>query len=140
MYPLRLTPDENGTIIAEFRDVPEAVTVGNNEEQAIERGADALLVAFSGYMDRHRDIPSPSRARRGDRRITLPPLAAAKLAIYQAMLDQRLSQTALAEMLGCDARQIRRLLDLDHRSRLDHLERALSVLGKRLILQVKDAA
>lgn len=140
MYPVRLKADDNGTVIAEFPDVPEAMTVGNDEAQAIERATDALLVALSGYMDRHRDIPRPSRARRGDRRIVLPPLAAAKLAIYQAMRVQGLSQVGLAKRLGCDDRQVRRLLDLDHRSRLDHLERALAILGKRLILQVKDAA
>jgi hypothetical protein len=35
---------------------------------------------------------------------------------------------------------VRRLLDLDHRSRLDQLETALGALGKRLVLEVQDAA
>jgi hypothetical protein len=35
---------------------------------------------------------------------------------------------------------VRRLLDLDHRSRLDQLEAALGVIGKRLVLDVRDAA
>jgi antitoxin HicB len=67
-------------------------------------------------------------------------MAAAKVAIYQAMREARLSQVGLAERLGCDPHQVRRLLDLDHRSRLDQLEAALAALGKRLVLEVKDAA
>jgi antitoxin HicB len=70
----------------------------------------------------------------------LPPQVVAKLAIYQAMRAPGLSQAALAERLGCDPRQVRRLLDLDHRSRLDQLEAALAALGKRLVLDVEDAA
>jgi antitoxin HicB len=67
-------------------------------------------------------------------------MAAAKLAIYEATRAAGLSQTALAERLGCDPRQVRRLLDLDHRSRIDQLEAALRALGKRLVLEVEDAA
>ena len=51
-------------------------------------------------------------------------MVAAKLAIYEAMRRQGLTQAALAERLGCDPRQVRRLLDLDHASTLAQLERA----------------
>jgi antitoxin HicB len=67
-------------------------------------------------------------------------MAAAKLAIYQAMREANLTQSALAEKLGCDPRQVRRLLDLDHHSRLNQLDAALAALGKRLVIEVQDAA
>ena len=139
-YPLTLTPDRNGTVIAAFPNVPEAGTVGNTEAQALERSQDALVVALSGYMDARRDIPRPSRPRRNQRAVSLPPMAAAKIAIYQAVRDQRLTQADLAQRLGCDARQVRRLIDLDHKSRFDQLEAALAALGKRLVVEVRDAA
>jgi len=44
--------------------------------------------------------------------VCLPPLAALKLAIHDAMTQQKVTQTALAERLGIDARQVRRILDL----------------------------
>lgn len=138
-YPARLEPDEDGSVVLTFPDIPEAITVGDTEEQALERGHDALLVALCGYMDRRLDIPRASRSR-SPYRIAVPPMAAAKLAIYQAMRDNRVSQTQLAAKLRCDARQVRRLLDLDHHSRLDHLENALAALGKRLIIEVATAA
>ncbi len=137
-YPIHLETDQNGTIIASFPDVPEAVTVGNTEAEAVEHAHDALLVALSGYMDDHRDIPRPSS--KAGPKVALPPMATLKLALYQAMRNRRMTQAAFAEALGCDARQVRRLLDLDHNSRLDHLERALNALGKRLVITIRSAA
>ncbi len=67
-------------------------------------------------------------------------MAAAKLAIYQAMRDQGVSQVALARRIGRDPKDVRRLLDLMHRSRLDRLEAALKALGKRLIVEIRDPA
>jgi antitoxin HicB len=139
-YPLTLRPDRNGTIIAQAVDAPGALTVGRDESDAIVQAREALLTLFAHFMAEGEPIPRPSRRRRGQAWAALPPMAAAKLAIYQAMRDAGLTQAALAERLGCDPRQVRRLLDLDHRSRLDQLEAALSALGKRLVIEVQDAA
>lgn len=35
-YPVVLSPDENGSIIAEFPDIPEAMTMGADENEALE--------------------------------------------------------------------------------------------------------
>jgi antitoxin HicB len=58
MYVPKL-PDENGTIIAKFPDVPEAITVGADEANALEWAQDALVVALTGYIEERRDIPTP---------------------------------------------------------------------------------
>ena len=139
-YPLILTPDQNGTIIAQAVDVPGALTVGRDEADAVVQAADALITLFVYLIAEGEPIPRPSRPKRGQPCAVLPPLVVAKLAVYQAMRETGLTQTALAEKLGCDPRQVRRLLDLDHRSRLDQIEAALSMLGKRLVLEVRDAA
>ena len=139
-YPLLLETDDNGTAIAQALDVPEAITVGHDPKEAAARAEDALVAALRGYIDDGRPVPPPSRPKRGQPCAVLPPMVAAKLAIYEAMREAGLTQTGLAERLGCDPRQVRRLLDLDHRSRLDQLETALAALGKRLVLEVRDAA
>ena len=139
-YPLTLRPDQNGTLIAQAVDVPGALTVGRDEADALAQATDALVTLFAHLMAEGESIPRPSRPRRGQPVVTLPPLVAAKLAIYDAMRAAGLTQAALAERLGCDPRQVRRLLDLDHRSRLDQLEAALAALGKRLVVEVQDAA
>ncbi len=139
-YRVILKRASNGTVAATFTDVPEAHTVGNDEAQALARAPDALETALAIYVDERRDLPRPARPRKGQRAVTLPPMAAAKLAIYQAMRDQGVTQVALARRLGRDPKDVRRLLDLMHRSRLDRLEAALAALGKRLVIEVRDAA
>jgi len=139
-YRVALEPASNGTVIATFPDVPEAHTAGNDEAQALERAPDALETALAIYVDERRDLPRPKRPRKGDWMVALPPMAAAKLAIYQAMRDQGVTQVELAGRLGCDPKDIRRLLDLMHNSRLDRLDSALAALGKRLQIEVRDAA
>lgn len=139
-YPVVLEPASNGTIVATFPDVPEAHTVGNDATQVLERAPDALETALAIYLDEGRVLPHPSRRRKGQRLVALRPMAAAKLAIHQAMCDQGVSQVELARRLGRDPKDVRRLLDLMHRSRLDRLEAALAALGKRLIVEIRDAA
>jgi antitoxin HicB len=139
-YPVRLVRDQDGSYVAEVPDVPGTLTVGSSRQEALEWIQDALVVALSGYVEARKDIPPPSRPRRGQPVVALPPLVAIKLVLYQAMRDQGLSQAELARRLGCDPRQVRRLLDLDHNSRLDLLERALKAVGKRLVVDIRDAA
>ena len=139
-YPLTLRPDRNGMIIAQAVDAPGALTIGRDKSDAVAQADDALLTLFAHLVSEGEPVPQPSRPRRGQAFAVLPPMAAAKLAVYQAMREAGLTQAALAERLGCDPRQVRRLLDLNHRSRLDQLEAALAALGKRLVVEVQDAA
>lgn len=136
IYPVIFTKDGD-SIIAEFPDVPEAMTVGSDKDNALEWAQDALVVALSGYLDERQDIPKPSKPKTGQMAVALPPLIATKLTIYQAMRDQGVTQSDLADRLHCDARQIRRLLDLDHHSRMDFIDDALHVLGKQLIVDIQ---
>ena len=138
-YPVILTPDENGTIIAKFPDVPEAITVGADEANALEWAQDALVVALTGYIEERRDIPTPSKRKRGQAFVHLPAQVAMKLAIYQGMRDQGITQATLGECIGVDGRQVRRILDLDHNTSLSQLVRALKCLGKELLIDIRNA-
>ena len=139
-YPVAFTRDSNGTVIAEIPDIPGAMTVGKDRAQALERIQDAMVVMLSGLMAQAEPIPPPSTQKKGQIAVPLPPMVAAKLAIYQAMWANGLTQSDLARRLRCDPKQVRRLLDLDHNSRFDHLEAALRALGKKLVVDVRDAA
>jgi antitoxin HicB len=139
-YPVKLTKDENGTIIAQYPDVPEAMTVGADETNAIDWAQDALVVALTGYIEERRDIPPPSKPKKGHKTAHLPPQIAMKLSIYQGMRDQGITQARLGECIGVDGRQVRRILDLDHNTSLSQLVRALKCLGKELIIDIRNAA
>ena len=139
-YPVILTPDENDTVIAQFPDIPEALTVGRDAVNALQWAQDALVVALTGYIDQRRDIPVPSTIKTGQKAVPLPPQVAMKLAIYQGMRDHGVTQAALGEHMGVDGRQVRRILDLDHNTSLSHLSLALKCLGKELVIDVREAA
>ena len=72
--------------------------------------------------------------------MALPPLVAAKLALYQAMKDDGVTQVELARRTKRDQKDVRRLLDLDHRSHIELVEDALAKLGRRLIVSVEKEA
>ena len=139
-YPVALEPDDKGGFIASFVNVREAMTVGKDEANALYWAEDALVVALSGYLDSNRDIPKPSKPKRGQHTIELPTLVSMKLVIYQTMRDKNISQAELADKLNCDARQVRRLLDIDHQSRMNQVEAALRILGKKVLIDIRDAA
>jgi len=138
-YPVRLTPDED-TVMVTFPDFPEAGTYGADRAEALVQAADALLSTVATRMTLREDIPRPSRLKRGQVLVALPTLAAAKVALYQALRRDGVSMAELARRVPCDFRQVSRLLDINHRSRLDQLDAAFAALGKRLVVEVRDAA
>ena len=135
-YPVILEPAGEGGFVVTFPDVPEAITQGEDEEEALLRAQDALETALSMYVEDGRDLPKPTDARG---RSTVQPgiLISAKLALYQTMRCQGVRKAELARRLHWHMPQVDRLLDLDHASRLDQLEQALAVLGKRLSLEIQ---
>ena len=69
-YPARLTKD-GSNILVTFRDVPEAITFGENEKEALENAVDALETGLSLYTDSGKDWPKPSAAIDGERLVFL---------------------------------------------------------------------
>lgn len=135
-YPVHLQAAEEGGFVVTFADVPEAITQGEDEGEALLRAADALETALSFYTDAARDLPQASKAKRGQRLVRPSALACIKLSIYQTMRDQGVKKSELARRLGWHMPQVDRLLDLNHASRLEHAEAALGSLGCRLEVSV----
>jgi antitoxin HicB len=138
-FPYAFEPEESGGVLLQFVDVPEAHTSAATEAAAGDQAGDCLVAALGGYIRLGREIPRPSPAR-GRPIVNLPPLVAAKLALYEAMRAQDITRTALARRLGLPENAVRRLLDLDHRSHIDQIDRALAALGQRLEVRVLQPA
>ena len=138
-YAFTLTPDEDGRLVVAFPDIKRASTDGANETEAVANASDCLIAALIGYVSSREPVPRPSPAR-GRPTVTLPPLVASKLALYSAMLQQHVTNADLADRMGKPEAEVRRLLDLDHRSDIGRIEAALAALGKRLEITVRDAA
>jgi antitoxin HicB len=140
-YPVRLRKDDNGAVLVTFPDVPEAITFGEDEDDALQRASEALEAALSIYIDKRLDIPAPSRPKgKKAHLVGVPALTEAKVALYTAMRARGVRKAELARRLGWQKSQVDRLLDLNHASRLDQVEQALGALGKALVLVVRDAA
>jgi antitoxin HicB len=134
-YPVTLERDDNDTILVHFPDFPEAHTFGDDEDDAIVRAQDALATILDAYITDKRPIPPPS-VRRGHRRVPVPALMEAKVRLYEAMREAKVGKAELARRLQWHLPQVDRLFDVRHRSRLDQLEAAAAVLGKRFTVGV----
>jgi antitoxin HicB len=132
-YTVRIEPQEDGRYLATFPDVPGATTDGATVEEARAMAADALVAALNGYIRLGKAIPVPGKGRD---RIAIPPVQAAKLALYEAMKTDKISNVDMGARLGVSEAAVRRLLDLDHRSHIDQVVNALAILGKRAVLEV----
>ena len=137
-YAITLAPDDNGTILVTVPDLPDAVTFGQDRLDALERAVDAIETALMGAMAAREDIRAPKSS--GAEYVTLPALASAKVALYQAMRAEGVGRAALAKRLDVALPQIDRLLDLRHSSRLDAIERAFAALGREMEIVVTAAA
>lgn len=134
-YPVILTPD-GATVLVTFPDVPEAITFGTDEDEALLQAVDALESALAFYVADRKPLPVPSKARRGQKTVRPSALEGAKLGVYQAMTEQGIRKAELARRLGWHLPQVDRLFDLRHASRLDQLESAARALGRSLEVRV----
>jgi len=139
-YPAILTPDrKSGGFVVTFRDIPEAITQGEDVADAVLEGADCLEEAMAGRIRQEQSIPEPSRLRKGEHAIPIPALMAAKAALYLAMKEAGITKMQLARRLECDEKEIRRLLDPRHKSKISRIETALEAMGKQLIVSFRAA-
>jgi len=139
-YSVRLSRDDNGTILVTVPDLPEVTTFGEDTTDALVRAADAIATALQGRITARQKIPSPSAPRRGQRPVALPAIVAAKLALYRAMIETNTRKADLARKLGVHAPQVDRLLDLDHKSQLDQIEAAAKAIGREFHIELRPAA
>ncbi|MBI5917807.1 MAG: type II toxin-antitoxin system HicB family antitoxin [Nitrosomonadales bacterium] len=134
-YPVNLTPDD-GTVLVTFPDVPEAITFGMDEGEALLNAIDALETGLSFYVDARKPLPIASQPADGQKTVRPSALECAKLGVYQAMTEQGIKKAELARRLGWHMPQVDRLFDLRHASRLDQIETAAAALGRHIEVRV----
>jgi len=137
-YAANFEPGERrSVVVASFPDVPEAITEGDGIEDARRMAADALGTALLAYVRADRPLPRASRASKNAETIAVEPEVAAKLALLIAFADAGMSQREFARRLGKDEREIRRIFDPMHPTKIGALDAALKVLGRRLVVGVE---
>ena len=138
IYPARLKRASPSEIIVSFRDLPECLTSGANEAEALVEARDALEEAIAGRIDDLEAIPVPSARKTGECLIAVPTETAAKAALSLALRENGLTPATLARKLGTDEQAVRRMLDPRHRIATNRMNKALRILNKELVVEVRE--
>jgi antitoxin HicB len=139
LYPIELTPDDNGTVLVTCPDLPEVTTFASDRAEALLRARDAIEEALAHRVADLEDTPPPSPAA-GRPVAALPMLSLANVELYRAMRADGLPPAELADRLGVPGAAVDRMLDLNHRTALPELEAAFRALGRQLGIEVWQAA
>lgn len=136
-YPVLLEAgDVPGIVVASFPDIPEAISEGDGEADALAAASDALGLTLLVYLREGRALPAGST---GSPAVTPEPEVAAKIAVIEAFRAADISRSELARRLGRDEREARRILDPMHPTKLPTLAAALAAMGRRLVVGVEAA-
>ena len=139
-YPAQFEAAPEGGFVVTFRDIPEAITQGDTEEEAMEMAKDALVTAMDFYFEDRRNVPAPSAALSGERLVPLPPSVYAKVLLLNEFLDSRITQAELGRRMGVRPQELTRILDLGHATKIDTVADALAALGKQLTVDANAPA
>lgn len=136
LYPAQLKAAPEGGFVVTFRDIPEAITQGDTEKEAMEMAEDVLYSSMEFYLEEKRQVPMPSPAKRGERLVSLPLSAWAKVMLLNEMLDQQVTPSELARRLGTTPQNMNKVINLGHTTKIDALSEAMKALGARLEVSV----
>lgn len=131
-YPAKFEAAEEGGFVVTFPDFPEAITQGEDVEDALHHAADVLESCIDWYMEEGKAIPAPSKLKRGQRMVELPASYAAKILLLREMAAQKVRPAELARRLKVTRQEVNRLIDWRHTSKIDGIAGALKALGKTL--------
>jgi antitoxin HicB len=132
--------DKRGVIVVSFPDVPEAITQGDDLADARAQAEEALGLALLTYPERGLPLPKHRAKGKGLTMISVAPDVAAKLAVLEAFAAAGIQKKELGRRMGKDEKEIRRILNPKHATKLPTMIDALRALGKRLVIGVEEAA
>jgi len=131
-FPAKFARAKEGGFVVTFPDIPEAITQGDNIDDALRHAGDALESALDFYFEEGRRVPMPSRPKRGQRMVELPASVSAKVLLLNEMIRQKVRPAELARRLRVTPQEVTRLIDLRHSTKIDGIAGALKALGKSM--------
>lgn len=142
-YPIEvraMSAEEGGGFLVEFPDWGSAVTDGADTAEALANARDCLEEMIADRIRRREPIPEPSPP--GNRPVVEPEAGLAlKAALWLALREQKATLGELAQKMGdLTEEQAHRLLNPRLRARPELIHRALALLGKRVVVELEDAA
>ena len=99
-YPIKFARAKEGGWVITCRDLPEAISQAAGSENRLKVASGCVQAALEGRMRHALEIPRPSPARGREVVIAPPVETVAKVALYEAMKQARVSKSELARRLG----------------------------------------
>src|SRR5438876_8711219 len=110
-YPATLDPDADGRLVVHFPALPEALTDGADEAEALREAADCLSEALASRIVDGEEIPTPGPLVSGQYLVSPSPTIALKAALYEALRRREMTVADLAARRDMDCHQAARLID-----------------------------
>ena len=120
--------DGDGFVVT-FPDLEGAITGGMTFRESVILAEDCMVVSLASYVDRQKELPTPSAWAKGQEIMTVQPLVAAQLDLYRAMREQGVTTPDLAQRLNLPEAHVKRLLSLDYKTSINQVVEALELLG-----------
>lgn len=135
-FPALLEAQSDGGFCVTFRDIPEAITQGDNLEDAKKEAINALITAIEFHFEDNRKVPEPSAPKEGEILISLPPSVEAKVMLLNLMLQEHKRPVDLARALHVKPQIVTRIMDVHHATKIDTLAAAFQAFGRQLDIRV----
>jgi antitoxin HicB len=136
-YPATIKADrKDGGFVVTFRDIPEAITQGEDMEDALRNAKDALETAMQFYFDDRREVPMPSSPHKGERLVGLPASEGMKILLLNEMVRQQVKPSELAKRMHTSKQDVNRITTLKHATKVDAIENAFHALDRELTFGV----
>ena len=137
-YPCIMEPEDDekykGWFNVSFPDLEGAFTCGCDWKTAMIMAEDCMVVSLASYVDRQKELPKPARGPKGQELLTVQPLVATQLDLYNAMREQGVTTSDLAQRLNLPEAEAKRLLSLDYKTSINEVVEALELLGCKSVV------
>ena len=94
-YPALFEEALEGGYVVSFRDIPEAITQGDTEEEAMLMAEDVLRSSMDFYFESKRPVPMPSEMAADEKLVSLPASVSAEVLLLNAMLEQKVEPSEM---------------------------------------------
>ena len=138
LYPVQINfnKDDNRYFV-KFLDIPEAITEGENEEEAFFNASEVLTLAIEGRLEEGMEVPQPSQCTNNQKLVSTSVRAQAALLIRWAKLHGEHTTSEIARSLNTSWPAVSRLENPRHWPSLRQLEKVANVLGQQLIISME---
>ena len=131
-YPATVQPQNDGSFLVQFVDLPDTFTEGQTKEEALFNAGEVLSAMLAWRLAEAKDVPAPSQKVKGAYYVAPDAKTQAAMLLRLARGERSLSE--LARALETSWPAAKRLEDPAHWPSLKTLDRAAAALGKRLVL------